>query len=178
MPSNGPSALDAFLREALVHLDEIFRVACRLMPDRASAEDVTQETFLRAWAAFQRFEQGTNCRAWLFRILFHVRAEECRRLKRAEAVVGTDALATCDPPSPGVVIRADLERALAALPDDFRTVITLADIEGLTYREIAEALDIPMGTVMSRLSRARRLVRRHLAGEPQAGNQTVYRLRS
>jgi RNA polymerase sigma-70 factor (ECF subfamily) len=157
-----------FETEALVHLDELFRVARRVMGDAAAAEDVVQETCLRAWQAFDRFETGTNCRAWLYKILFRTIAGRRRELLRElamfdaqlldESRVAAHAFAPAD--------AQQIQQAFGALPLAFATVIQLVDVEGLTYREVADALDVPVGTVMSRLHRGRRQLRQLLSPGP------------
>lgn len=154
-----------------MYLDELFRVARRFTSDRARAEDLTQETFLRAWAAFDRFQPGTNCRAWLYRIFFRTLSASRHELGRELALFDDapfdDTRAAHPPRVPGGVTPHDLERAFAALPVAFACVITLVDVEGLTYKEAAAALDVPIGTVMSRLHRARAQLRALLAPAPR-----------
>lgn len=139
------------------HLAALLRVARRLTFEPASAEDLVQETMLLAWRGFHGFQAGTNARAWLFRILFNVFHAERRRLGRT-------------PELPTNVIRpmlqeaAEIAEALDALSLEQRTVLLLCVVEGFTCREAAEILDLPMGTVMSRLSRARQELRNSLAG--------------
>jgi RNA polymerase sigma-70 factor (ECF subfamily) len=160
-----------FEETALVHLDEIFRVARRFAASRAQADDLTQETFLRAWESFDRFEPGTNCRAWLYRIFFRVLSASRHELRRELALFDDapfdDARTTAQPRLGSSVTRIDIERAFAALPVAFACVITLIDVEGLTYKEAAAALDVPIGTIMSRLHRARAELRTLLAPSPR-----------
>ena len=159
---------------ALVHLDALYHVALRLTRNRAEAEDIVQEALLRAFRSFDRFNPGTNCRAWLFTILRNVFLNRVRSQGREvmEADVGgfdqmestTDALLERNPEERFLqtVLHGDIDRALATLPLAFREAILLVDVEGLTYREVAEVLACPIGTVMSRLSRGRALLRRAL----------------
>jgi RNA polymerase sigma-70 factor (ECF subfamily) len=165
-----------FEETALVYLESLYNAALRLTQNRAEAEDVVQETFLRAFRGFAGFTPGTNCRAWLFTILRNVFLNRCRTEGReipeehAETLDATGG----GPPGPGwrienpeeeffqSVLHGDVERALKALPLPFREAVVLADLEGLSYREIAEVLGCPIGTVMSRLSRGRSLLRRGL----------------
>jgi len=130
------------------------------------AEDLVQETFLRAHRAFDRFRPGTSARAWLHTILQRVRIDMFRRARRRpETVELTGEGPTVPPPQDALATgRADLERALVALPEAFRTAVVLRDIEELSYAEIAGALDVPVGTVMSRIHRGRALLRQALAG--------------
>jgi RNA polymerase sigma-70 factor (ECF subfamily) len=168
---------------ALPHLHELYRAAVRLLGDSAKAEDVVQETYLQAWKSFARFEPGTNCRAWLFKILVntvhHHRRSwfNLRRVRESEEIL--EQTAACAAPVPERLARAEILRALDRLPSDYRAAVLLADVEEFSYREIAGMLDVPIGTVMSRLSRGRRLLRAQLselaraygigAGDPEEG---------
>src|SRR5689334_11347690 len=146
---------DEFERLAMPHVSSLLRVACRLSRNRAAAEDLVQETMLRAWRARHQFQEGTNARAWLFRILFHQFCSEGRRV-RAEL----NAIA---PPAPDrtadVADTVEVNQALAALSAEHRAVLLLAVVEGFTCQEISGILSVPIGTVMSRLSRARQALR-------------------
>ena len=133
--------------------------------DREQAEDLIQETYLQAWRSFHRFEIGTNMRAWLYKILFNVHYSEVRRVKPEltpieETIAETIAY---DPPTPQHLTEEEVLAALERIPRDFQVPVVLADVEELSYREIADALQIPLGTVMSRLSRGRKLLRMELA---------------
>jgi RNA polymerase sigma-70 factor (ECF subfamily) len=152
---------------ALPHADAVFRFAWRLSRDRAVAEDLVQETYLQAWRSFDRFERGSNCRAWLFGILYFVWTHEVRRRGR-EPVVFDDAAVDVDSrpadvPTPDRLTDSEVLAAFESLPSALQQAVLLADIEGLSYREIAGLAGIPLGTVMSRLNRARRLLRERLA---------------
>jgi RNA polymerase sigma-70 factor, ECF subfamily len=161
---------------ALVHLDLLYRAALRLTHNRAEAEDLVQETWLRALRHFDQFDPGSNCRAWLLTILRNAFLNRLRREGReilesdmAATEAGAARLeeASVARSSPEedffqTVLHGDVERALKTLPLPFRLVVTLADLEGLAYKEIAQVLDCPIGTVMSRLSRARQLLRKEL----------------
>jgi len=159
---------------ALVHLDGLYHVALRLTRNRAEAEDVVQETCLRAFRSFDRFNPGTNCRAWLFAILRNVFLNRVRTrgrevleaemegLDQVEAAADTHVGGSPEEQLLQTVLHGDVDRALAALPLAFREAVMLVDIEGLTYREVAEVIGCPIGTVMSRLSRGRALLRRAL----------------
>lgn len=158
-----------FEQEALVYLDELFRVARRVTGEAAAAEDVVQDTCLRAWQAFDRFEPGTNCRAWLYKILFRTIAGRRRELQREMAMFDDQKFEETRAMVAPVFTALDahqVQRAFAELPLAFATVIQLIDVEGLTYKEAADALDVPVGTVMSRLHRARRQLRERLAPGP------------
>jgi RNA polymerase sigma-70 factor (ECF subfamily) len=156
------------------HLDGLFRTALRLTRNRANAEDLLQETFLRAWRSFHTFQPGTNARAWLYRILMNAHIDAYRRTTREPEVVDqddvdefylyskvqeSDEYKRAGNPEEALLSQlmdADVVGALEALPETFRAVVVLADIEEFSYKEIAEILDIPIGTVMSRLHRGRR----------------------
>ncbi len=161
---------------ALVHLDLLYRAALRLTHNRAEAEDLVQETWLRALRHFDQFDPGSNCRAWLLTILRNAFLNRLRREGReilesdmaaTEAGAARIEEASVARSSPEedffqTVLHGDVDRALKTLPLPFRLVVTLADLEGLTYKEIAQVLGCPIGTVMSRLSRARQLLRKEL----------------
>jgi len=161
---------------ALVHLDLLYRAALRLTHNRAEAEDLVQETWLRALRHFDQFDPGSNCRAWLLTILRNAFLNRVRREGReilesdmAATEAGAARLeeASVARSSPEedffqTVLHGDVDRALKTLSLPFRLVVTLVDLEGLTYKEVAQVLDCPIGTVMSRLSRARQLLRKEL----------------
>ena len=142
--------------------------------NRAEAEDIVQEAFLRAFRSFDRFNPGTNCRAWLFTILRNVFLNRVRSRGREvlEAETAGFDQAAVSVATPGelnpeeqflqTMLHGDIDRALGTLPLSFREAVVLVDIEGLTYREVADVLGCPIGTVMSRLSRGRALLRRAL----------------
>ncbi len=129
------------------------------------AEDLVQETFLRAYRGFDRYEPGTNIRAWLFTILHRVRTDAFRRAGRSPQTVEMvdDGPAVPAPQEALASGAEDIERALAALPEVFRVAVVLRDVEDLSYDEIAGVLDIPIGTVMSRIHRGRALLRTALS---------------
>jgi len=159
---------------ALVHLDALYDVALRLTRNRAEAEDVVQEACLRAFRSFDRFNPGTNCRAWLFTILRNVflnrirsRGHEVPEAETGGLEQAETTITAYTEPNPEerflqTMVHGDIERALGTLPLSYREAVILVDIEGLTYREVADVLDCPIGTVMSRLSRGRALLRRGL----------------
>ena len=173
-PGTGRSG--EFEETALVHLDALYRSALRFTRNRAEAEDVVQETFLKAFRSFHRFNPGTSCRAWLFTILrntFLNRVRDARwevLEKDADAWEGAAESATADPSAGAspeeeffqTVLHGDVDRALKALPLVFREAVVLVDLEGLSYKEVAQVLGCPIGTVMSRLARGRSLLRRAL----------------
>ena len=129
------------------------------------AEDLVQETFLRAYRGFDRYEAGTNIRAWLFTILHRVRTDAFRRAGRSPQTVEMvdDGPAVPAPQEALASGAEDIERALLALPEVFRVAVVLRDVEELSYDEIAGVLDIPIGTVMSRIHRGRALLRAALS---------------
>ena len=172
----GTNRKEDFHRLAFAHFRELRRVALRVCQDRETADDLVQETYLRAWRSFDKFEPGTNCRAWLFRIFFYVHSEYRRNQARQPLLFSLDYVKEPTHPSPANtpsdVTLEEIKLAFAELPEPFRIALLLSEVEGLRYREIADALDIPIGTVMSRLSRGRQLLRARLAalssktGEP------------
>jgi len=163
----GTSKAERFEAEAMPHLGDLFRTATRLVGDRGRAEDVVQDVYLQAWKSFDRFETGTNCRAWMFKILFHCAHHDRRKwfrfplLKESEEHVQAN-LAAADP-IPEHLTDEEILKAMERIPEDFRAVVLLVDVQEFSYKETAEILSVPVGTVMSRLSRARRLLRDQLA---------------
>ena len=169
-------ALAEFEAEAMPHLNDLFRTAARLLC-HGEAHDAVQEAYLVAWRTFDRYQRGTNCRAWLFRILLNVvRHERRRRLKWLTC--GNEASSELVAPEPVAdnLTDAEIQAALDRLPVHFRAVLVLVVLEDFSYKEVSAVLDVPLGTVMSRLSRARSLLRgelarvaqtyRHLRSEP------------
>jgi RNA polymerase sigma-70 factor (ECF subfamily) len=132
----------------------------------ADAEDLVQETYLRALRSFDRFTPGSNVRAWLFTILHRARVDALRRAGRS---IPTVELPDDGPPAPAPAesfVLGGMERAIHALPEGLRSALLLRDVEGFSYKEIAEILEVPLGTVMSRLHRGRAALRQALGGEP------------
>ncbi len=176
-PRSGISPED-FEREALAQLSALLAVGARLTKNPAEAEDLVQDTFVKAMRARQQFEPGTNMRAWLLRILTNTFINRYRRggLERsviegpdadplADGWIGSATLeAMRDPESRALrpMLEAEINRALDNIPDEFRLAVVLADVEELSYREIADIMGCPIGTVMSRLHRGRRLLKTHL----------------
>lgn len=158
---------NSFESAALPHLNDLFRAARHTLGDQAEAEDVVQETYLQAWKSFHRFEPGTNCRAWLFKIMFHVIHHHRRKWLRlkwnSESEETLLENLTYEPPVEQRLTDEEVLAALQKVPEQFRAIILLADVEEFAYREIAQMLDIPIGTVMSRLSRGRKVLRAELA---------------
>jgi RNA polymerase sigma-70 factor (ECF subfamily) len=167
-----------FEEEALALSDQVFRVARHLAGSREDAEELVQETYARAFRSWRSFTPGTNLRAWLLRILTNLNIDRGRRSQRAPQTTPLEAndyylydtLAESDgsiaPDEERVVERLsqdDIVTALSAVPHDFRDVIVLVDIGDFSYQDAAQILDIPIGTVMSRLHRGRRILKRELA---------------
>ena len=163
-----------FETEALVHLDLLYGLALRLTGgDGARAEDLVQDTMLRAWRAWDGFQIGTNARAWLATILRNTFINEFRRRQRRPEPVAFDEIAERsvfaeiaeEDPEGGFFDRLVDDEVVAAideLPEDFRVAVVLSDLEGLSYEEVSDAMGIPVGTVKSRLHRARRRLQRRL----------------
>lgn len=165
-----------FEEVALVHLDRLFHLALRLCRNRSEAEDLVQETFLRAFRHFDQFDPGTNCRAWLFAILHNTFVNRVKRGGREIPELDEAGLERIEPDSLEVmatianpeeeffrgVMDADLVAALEQLPLRFREAVLLADVEECSYKEIAQICGVPVGTVMSRLFRGRQLLRKSL----------------
>jgi RNA polymerase sigma-70 factor, ECF subfamily len=159
--------IEKFEREAMAHLDALMRVASKLMRGRQDAEDIVQETYLRAWKYFSSFDEGSNCRAWLFRIMFNViNLRTGKQAKLAETPLEDEDhteyeqrnVVTFDPLRQ--LEGRELLDATQRLSEEHRTVLWLIVVEEFSYKEAAEILDVPIGTVMSRLHRARRDLRR------------------
>ena len=168
---------DVFNREFMPHIDSMYNFAYRLTTDEDDANDLVQDTYLKAFRFIASFEQGTNAKAWLFRILKNSFINDYRKKSKQPAKVdyqevettynsedAADASHTVDLRTDSVqdMIGDEVANALNSLPVDFRTVIILCDIEGFTYEEMAKILDIPIGTVRSRLHRARNLLKEKL----------------
>jgi RNA polymerase sigma-70 factor, ECF subfamily len=166
-----------FEEEALELADQVYRVARRMVSSREEAEDLMQETYARAFRSWRSFQPGTNLRAWLLRILTNLNIDRGRRVQRAPDTQPLEEgdyflynrLEQATPASTDeerVIERLsqdDAVTALSAVPHDFRDVIVLVDIGDFSYNEAAQILDIPVGTVMSRLHRGRRILKRELA---------------
>jgi RNA polymerase sigma-70 factor (ECF subfamily) len=166
-----------FEEDALALADQVYRVARHLSNSREEAEDLVQDTYARAFRSWRTFQPGTNLRAWLLRILTNLNIDRGRRTQRAPQTTPLEAndyylydkLAEADgggSDEERVVERLsqdDIVSALSAVPHDFRDVIVLVDIGDFSYQDAAQILDIPIGTVMSRLHRGRRILKRELA---------------
>ena len=164
---DNPSRAYSFEAAALPHINELFRMAQYTIGNRGDAEELVQETYLQAWKSFDRFEPGTNCRAWLFKILFHMIQHHRRKWFRFKMVSDAEEIMQTtliyEPPVPQHISDEDVLLALERVPQQYREVILLADVHEFSYKEIAEMLSVPLGTVMSRLSRGRKLLRVELA---------------
>jgi RNA polymerase sigma-70 factor (ECF subfamily) len=194
MPESAPTAAETrrlaeeararvrFEEEALELSDQVYRVARRLVPSREEAEDLVQQTYERAFRSWRQFTPGTNLRAWLLRILTNLNIDRGRRQQRAPQTTSLDTEAgdyflynklEAQVPEENPDEERVLERlsqdsivdALADVPHDFRDVIVLVDIGEFSYADAAQILDIPIGTVMSRLHRGRRILKKNLADE-------------
>ena len=168
-----------FERTALVHLDAMYGAAYRLTRNPRDAEDLVQDSLVRAYRFWDSFQQDSNCKAWLLRIVTNTFINEYQRRKRSREVL--DAATSEQAATDGVLVHAeandkqspekavmaasvsdDVQRALEQLPDDFRTAVILCDMQGLSYKEIADIMECPVGTVMSRLFRGRKLLAQSL----------------
>jgi RNA polymerase sigma-70 factor (ECF subfamily) len=179
--------LERFEEAALPHLDVVYRTAIRMTSDPHAAQDLTQETYARALRAFHSFQPGTNCRAWLLRIARNLWVDEMRHQRHIAGVhTHDDRHDVADPlaelpdrdPSPEEqalreLDRETLHRALALLPEEFRVTVTLVDINQLSCAEAAQAMEVPRGTVLSRLHRGRGKLRQLLLLERSLGADEV-----
>jgi RNA polymerase sigma-70 factor (ECF subfamily) len=165
-----------FEAEALPHMDVLYNFALRTTGNENDARDLLQETYLRAYRFWDKYEKGTNIRAWLFRIMKNSYINRYRKETKEPDKVDYDEIENfyntirADSTDPndlqeklfGHLLGDEVTKALESLPDDFRTVVILCDIEGLTYEEIAEFVECPIGTVRSRLHRGRKLLQANL----------------
>lgn len=175
---DGAAGLDPFEVELLGHLDTLYAVSCRMTRSTTEAEDLVQDTVVKAMRARDQFEPGTNLKAWLLRILTNTFINRYRRggLERdifegpdveslTDGWVGATTMRGMRDPETAAlapIIEAEVQRALDDLPPEFRAAVVLSDIEELSYKEIAEAMGTPIGTVMSRLHRGRKLLQKAL----------------
>jgi len=161
-----------FEKEAVPHLDAVYNFALRMTGDEDDADDLVQETYLKAFRFFDKFEKGTNCKAWLFRILKNSFINDYRKTTKEPKKVDYDDVQNFyenikadevetqhyEEDAFSNLLDDEISKAISELPEDFRTVVILSDIEGFTYEEIADFVDIPVGTVRSRLHRARKML--------------------
>ena len=153
--------------QLLACIPRLRRYARALVGDRAGADDLVQDTIERGWARLAGWKGGSDMRAWLFSIMHNLRIDQVRRLSHPTESLNEEAsmLMTHGSPSTGLELR-DMEKALRALPDEQREILLLVALEELSYAEVAQTLNIPIGTVMSRLSRAREKIRANMEGRP------------
>lgn len=172
------SLADRFEAEALIYLDQLYGAAMRMTRNPSDAEDLVQETYAKAFAAFDRLQPDSNIRAWLFRILTNTYINTYRKRQRQPIHTGTDdltdwhlyeaeshmssGLRSAESEALDQLTDQQIIDAMGSLPEDFRIAVYLADIEGFSYREIADIMETPVGTVMSRLHRGRRILREQL----------------
>ncbi len=169
-----------FEAEALSYLNALFSTALHLTANRADAEDLVQETYLKAFRASGQYQPGTNLKAWLFTILHNTFLNTRRRAGRESIAAEADEVERAPEPEGAsnpeqILLRktldAELQAALDSLPDTFREAVWLRDVEDFSYAEIARILHVPLGTVMSRISRGRRLLHARLTAVPTAGSR-------
>jgi RNA polymerase sigma-70 factor, ECF subfamily len=168
---------ERFEAEALPLLPGMYSAAFRLTRNSADAEDLIQETFLRAYRAFHQFEPGTNLKAWLYRILTNTFINSYRKRQREPQTISDDEVEDwylfskmseegMEPSAEAAVLESlpdeDVQEALSSLPEQFRMAVLLADVEGFSYKEIADIMGVPIGTVMSRLHRGRKALEKRL----------------
>ncbi|MCH7581651.1 MAG: sigma-70 family RNA polymerase sigma factor [Acidobacteria bacterium] len=169
-----------FERDAMQYTRQLYSAAMRMTRNPADAEDLVQETYLKAYRAYHTFQEGTNLKAWLYRILTNTYINKYRKDSRrpSEVDLGTvedmylyrrlgseesaEAARTTEDRVLDGLVESDIKQAVEELPESFRMPVLLADLEGFSYKEIAEILDIPIGTVMSRLHRGRKAMQKRL----------------
>jgi RNA polymerase sigma-70 factor (ECF subfamily) len=179
-PENGPGPAADFHEEALPHMDAVFRFGLRLSGSRDQAEDLVQETFLRAFRSWEKYTPGTQCKSWLFTICRNVFLRQRERGQRHDEIVSENVDRSSGPfevvnPVWVKAVKADPEGDffdsivdevvlghIQDLPEDYKTAVILSDLEGLSYQEIADMMDVPVGTVKSRLFRGRRILQKVL----------------
>lgn len=172
-----------FEREALVYVDQLYAAALRMARNPADAEDLVQEAYMKAFSAFHQYKPGTNLKAWLYRILTNTYINVYRKRQREPYQANTDTvedwqlaragehdskgLLSAETEALNRLPDSNVKEALQAIPEDFRMAVYYSDVEGFSYKEISEIMDTPIGTVMSRLHRGRKLLRDLLADYAQ-----------
>jgi RNA polymerase sigma-70 factor (ECF subfamily) len=168
---------EGFEEEALPHMDALYRTALRMTKNENDAEDLVQEAYTKAYRFWDKFERGSNCRAWLFKIMTNIFINDYRSKSRAPTAVNVDDIddnylykhitGGYREENPehalfAMIFDDDVKKAIEELPDDFRLVVVLSFLEGFSYQEIAEIADLQLGTVKSRLHRGRKLLQKQL----------------
>ncbi len=174
------SAQEAFTADAMQYAPQLFSTALRMTRNRSDAEDLVQETYIKGWRSFHTFQEGTNLRAWLFRILtntyinkYNVQKrkgtevelddiEELFLYKRLGSIDQSQLSSSAEDQMLELFTDDEVKNAIESLPEDFRIPVLLSDVDGFSYKEISEMLEIPMGTVMSRLHRGRKAMQKML----------------
>ena len=173
-----------FVTEAMPHFSNVRKMALYLARNKTDAEDLLQETFMQAWKSFGKYKLGTNCRAWLFKILFNTNnRNRRRRYTKAKYLQGADEFVFLNTHSPAPVpehlTNKEVIRALRKIPKHYRVAVVLVDVHEFSYKETARALSVPIGTVMSRLNRGRKLLRKEFVNKTKKealnfGNKVDY----
>ena len=174
------SAREQFTADAMQYAPQLFSTALRMTRNRSDAEDLVQETYIKGWRSFRTFQEGTNLRAWLFRIMTNTYINKYNAAKRKGTEVELDDVeelflykrlgsidqsklsSSAEDQMLNLFTDDEVKNALESLPEDFRIPVLLSDVDGFSYKEIAEMLEIPMGTVMSRLHRGRKIMQKML----------------
>ena len=174
------SAKDQFTSDAMQYAPQLFSTALRMTRSRSDAEDLVQETYIKGWRSFHTFQEGTNLRAWLFRIMTNTYINKYNAQKRKGTEVELDDIeelflykrlgsidqsqlsSSAEDQMLELFTDDEVKNALEELPEDFRVPVLLSDVDGFSYKEIAEMLEIPIGTVMSRLHRGRKAMQKML----------------
>lgn len=156
-----------FESEAMPYMPDLYRMAMWLTRNKTEAEDLVQETFMQALKSFHRYEIGTNCRAWMMTIMHNLNSKRLQKMGRMKMVDDAEEklaeTIAFEPQIPQKITDEDVIKALSNMPENFRQAVVLSDIEEFSYKEIASILSLPMGTVMSRISRGRKVLRMELA---------------
>jgi RNA polymerase sigma-70 factor (ECF subfamily) len=183
-PADDNGARDLFEEQAIPFMDQLYAAAMRMTRNPSDAADLVQDTFVKAFAAFGQFQQGTNLKAWLYRILTNTFINSYRKNQRnpyqgtideledwqlggAESITQGRSTRSAEVEAIDHLPDSDVKDALQSIPEDFRMAVYFADVEGFSYQEIADIMKTPVGTVMSRLHRGRRMLRELLAGYAQ-----------